>query len=130
MMQKENSIILPNCRTILYGNFAFPREISALQSIRNLQPVSLHQSSIAEHSFSGAFRDESALIEHGHPLARVEDQVQIVRRNNLGDRKFTEEANQLTPATRIEEHRRLVEQQNLGPHRQDTGERGTALFAA
>src|SRR5262249_3949825 len=59
----------------------------------------------------------------------VEDQLQVVGSDNPRHLQAVDQLNELAAATRVEVDRRLVEQEDLGPHRQDPGEGSAALLA-
>jgi hypothetical protein len=95
----------------------------------HFQAVLLHQFRIGEKLCRWSVGGKLAAIEHEHPRAKIQHQVEVVCGDQLGAGQSANETDEIAPAARVEERTRFIEQQHRRPHRQHTGEGRTPFVA-
>src|SRR5713101_1516523 len=63
-------------------------------------------------------------------MACLQDELQIVRGDDLGNPQVVDQMDQLTPPSRIEVRRRLIEEQDFRTHGQYTCQSNSSLLTA
>ena len=84
------------------------------QVVGLLQSVCQHERFVAEDVDGLAFGHHSAFIQHNHSGTEHGNELQIVRGDDLRDRKCAQDGSQFAPRARIEIAGRLIERENLG----------------
>src|SRR5690242_14356442 len=82
-----------------------------------------------DHFINRAFSGNSAFLEEDGPVRQNASALDIVSHQNFGLRQALEQLEQGHLSGWIERRGRLVEHQNLRPHRQDPGDSHPLLFA-
>ena len=102
----------------------------APRAVRRLQSVLLHALHVRQQRPRRSVGDEPAAVEQQHAGTRLQDQLQVVRRDHLRAGQAVDEPDELAAAARVKVQRRLVQQQHLRPHRQHAGQGHAPLLAA
>ena len=86
-----------------------------LQAQGHLEPVSLDQAGISQNLATGAVGDDLALIQQDRARADLENQLEVVRGDQLGRGKVADLMDEPPPAARVKVRRGLVEHHHRGP---------------
>src|SRR5256885_1075682 len=79
------------------------------EAVRHFQPVPLDQFGVREEVARGAVGGEFAGVQHQYPRAHVEDEVEVVRGDQLRAREGRDERDQVAAAARVEERGWFIE---------------------
>ena len=82
------------------------------QDVRPFQTVRQHQFLVVQQLGHWAFGDHRSAIEHDGPRTQLDDQFQVVRRNQLGRGYLPQQRLELAPPARVEVAGRLVQHQH------------------
>ena len=93
------------------------------------QPVRVEEVGIAKHVTGRAISNNTTAIEQDRPAAQLQDHLQVVGGDQLGRMQARDQLDEPAPAARVQVGRRLVEDQDRGVTREDTGQADPLAFA-
>ena len=103
--------------------------VKVAEDVGGLQAVTEHEGFVGEELGGGALGDELAGTEQESARAKLDDELQVVRGDNLGHRDLAEEVDQFAAAAEVETAGGLVKDENGGIAGEDSGKAGAALSA-
>ena len=84
--------------------------------------MAVHQRLVAENVGREATRTKLSTIEQQHSMTQIDDDVEVVRRDDLAAGKLLEDRDQRATCARIETAERFVEREDTWLTREDAGE--------
>ena len=99
------------------------------EAMRLLQAVGEHEWFVREQRSRGTFGDQFAIVEDDNPGTEIDDQFEVMRRDDLRSRERLKQGFELPPATRVEVAAGLIEHQDCRFAGQNPGQADSAFFA-
>jgi hypothetical protein len=104
--------------------------MTVLQAVRLLQPVREHELFVRKDPGRGSGGDDRPPIQQVDPAAEIEDELQIVRRDDAGCGEPPDEAGQIPASAGVKIARRLVQDEYARVARQNACKTDPLFFAA
>lgn len=101
-----------------------------LQAEGDLQPVTMHEGGIGKDFTGGAIGLDAPLVEDQDPRAKIENHLEVMRRNKLGRLTGLEDPDELSAGAGVEVARGLIESEQVGFAGEDSREADPFSFAA
>ncbi|TXT23000.1 MAG: hypothetical protein FD138_3337 [Planctomycetota bacterium] len=125
--RRKSSAAGSACRARRFGT-GQPSSLRS-QPPRNFEAVAVHERGVAEDVVSRATRAELAAVEQQNSVAEIDDDIEIVRRDDLAAGELLEDRDQRAARPRIETAEGFVERQHARLAREDSGEANSFAFA-
>lgn len=91
--------------------------------------MAVHEGGVAEDIGGWAVGSKDAAVEQQHAIAQINDGVEVVCRDDLAAGKAFQNVDQRAASARIETAERLIEREDAGLTREDSGETHAFSFA-